>query len=169
MTTVTTGTIAWGDAGVIQTLQYMTGLIDAAVDSPVIVTFARQLAAADVTRNQVSQANVIRSWLARVWRYVDDPNDRELLRDAPAMLREYAVHHVVYGDCDEAAVLGASLGKAIGLSAQLVALGFDTDAAQRFQHVYAQLLTDGGQVVELDVTKPRGPIPQVTRTLTMDV
>lgn len=166
---VTTGTIGWGDAGVRQTLEVMAGLVDHAVNEPAIVTFARHVAASAAIRDQYRQAVAIRSWLASVWRYVDDPNDRELLRDPAAMLQDYTNYSVIYGDCDEAAVMGAALGKAVGMSAELVALGFVTDPTARYQHVFAQLLTDDGQTVDLDVTKPRGPVPQVARMLTMDV
>lgn len=165
--------IAYGDAGVETTLNAMGDLIDGGVDNPVVVGFARQLvtmAGGDAGRDQYRCAATIAGWLGAVWRFVDDPLDRELLRDADAMLREYAATGVVMGDCDEAAVLGGTLGKAVGLGVALTALGFDaSEGPAPFVHVYAVLLTDDESYVSLDVTKPRGPVPLAVRSLTIDL
>ena len=173
--TVQRTTIANGDAGVLQTLAVMAQLIDRAQDDPMAVQFARQLVSLfNSGHNQYLTATQLRYWLARVWVYVDDPAARELLRDANGMLREYDATARVTGDCDEAAILGASLGVAVGIPATLTVLAFDTGAASgaaRYSHVYASLLPDNGPEVMLDVTRPPAgtPIPPVTRWLTVAV
>lgn len=159
--------ISGGDAGVMQTLTIMANLIDEGVDSPTVVQFARHLAVRAGVRRPYMQALAIQSWLSRVWRFVDDPADRDLLTSPDWLLAQYQQHGIIAGDCDEAAVLGAALGKSIGLAVQLVVIGFPPD--DHFSHVYAVLLTDDGQGVSLDVTRPRGPVPAPTRVSSVDV
>lgn len=171
MTRVSFSSIGWGDSGVTQTLDIMGSLIDGGLDSPDVVDFARALAVSAGVRNHYNQAVAIRTWLTRVWRFVDDPLDRELLQSPDKLLSDYARLGYIPGDCDEAAILGGALGKAVGLTVTLTTLAFPSDDAQgdRYQHVFASLLTDDGREVSLDVTRPRGPVPMVTRSYTVEV
>lgn len=171
MTHVSFASIAYGDAGIEQTLNLMRELIDTAIDSPRVVHLARALAVQTGERRQYAQAVVIREWLKRVWRFVYDPADRELLMDVDEALNALARLGVIPGDCDEAAIVGASLGRAIGLYARLIVYAFETDddPAQTTYHVFAVLLTDDGREVNLDVTRPRGPVPAPTRSFAVDV
>jgi hypothetical protein len=144
----------------------MARLIDKGVDSPRLVMLARWLAVRAGQRRPLAQAMAIRDWLARVWRFVDDPAGRELLRDVDHMLNEYECTGAIAGDCDEAATLGAALGAAVGLTPELVVLAWSDDDGGNggtFSHVYARLLTPDSGRVSLDVTRPREPIPPPTR------
>jgi transglutaminase-like putative cysteine protease len=165
--------MAWGDTGTAEDLSYMAALIDRGLDVPMVVSAARRIAVDAGILRPAAQARAIRAWLARVWRFVDDPARRELLRDAEHMLREYDELGVIMGDCDEAAVLGATLGNAVGIQAQLTALAFPDSARpgrDRWEHVFAVLLTPDDGAVNLDVTpRPAGPTPQPTRTMTLDL
>lgn len=171
MTPVHTSSIGWGDHGTKQTLALMAALINEGTASPSIVTMARNLAVAGGVRNQYAQATAIRQWLARVWKFVDDPSNRELLIAPDALMDAYGQCGYIAGDCDEAAVLGGALGKSIGLDVTLTVLAFPSDEPGKdpFQHVYASLLTNDAREITLDVTRPRGPVPPVTRTYTIDV
>lgn len=163
--------IAGGDAGVGQSLDMMASYVDESCDSPTVVYFARDLAVRAGVRNQYVQALAIKNWLARSFRFVDDPIDRDLFVTPERALVEYAATGRVTGDCDEAATLGAALGRAVGMRAQFVVLGFASDDPAengRFAHVYAVLLTDDGRSVNLDVTRPAGPVPAPTRIMTYD-
>jgi len=164
-------TIGWGDHGTADTLALMQRLVDRAMDSPAVVASARQLVTrADAGRDGMKQARAIRSWLSSVWRFVEDPSDRELLRDPDAMLTEYDQLGVIMGDCDEAAVLGAALGRAIGLEDSFTVLSFLDPAGgpDLFGHVYASLLTSTGQSLDLDITRPAGPVPEPIRVRTVN-
>lgn len=155
-----------------ETLNAMTTLVDEGVDAPAVVMIARQLAVMAGVRRPYFQALAIQAWMKRVWRYVDDPNDRDLLIAPDVLLQQFDAVGFIAGDCDEAAIVGAALGRAIGLSAQFVVLGFASDdptQPDRFAHVFAVLLTDDGQHISLDVTRPAGPVPPPTRILTVDV
>lgn len=173
MTLVQRFHIGYGDSGAEQTLAGMVALVNHAVSDPAFVRFARTLAVAGGVRNPVAQAFAIRGWLSRVWRFVDDPTDMELLRAPDDMLRDYSARAVIMGDCDEAAVMGAALGKAIGIPSQLIALAFvkSDGTAGPFEHVYAALVMSDGSYVDLDVTRPPSMtvLPAIARTLTVDV
>jgi hypothetical protein len=163
-------TIGWGDQGTADTLAAMERLVSRGVDSPLVVSSARQLVTrAGAGRDGLKQAHAIRQWLSSVWRFVDDPSDRELLRDPDAMLQEYEQLGVVMGDCDEAAILGAALGRAIGLDDSFTVLSFSDlfGGPDLFGHVYASLLTATGQSVDLDITRPAGPVPEPIRVRTV--
>jgi transglutaminase-like putative cysteine protease len=165
---VNTSGLMGGDAGVEQTFDAMARLANAGQSIPVVVDFARALA----TNSGASQARgalAIYNWLARTFKYVDDPVDTELLISPAVMIQAAQANGVIRGDCDEAAILGASLGKAVGIEAQFTALAFEDDP-DRLSHVFAVLLPNDGAPVSLDVTRPRGKrLPAVTRTLSMPV
>jgi transglutaminase-like putative cysteine protease len=150
----------------------MVGLVNASLTNPLVVSAARTLAANSApARDQYRQAIAIRSWLARYFRFVDDPVGLELLRDPENLLREYYTTSRIIGDCDEAAILGAALGKAVGIPAAFTVLAFGVDdgGSEMFSHVLATLLTDRGHTVSLDVTKPPGSVPAPTRVLSVEV
>lgn len=168
MTIVSSVGIRGGDAGAIDTLTIMAELVNTSLVNPIVVAAARELAVITApARDQYRQAIGIRSWLGRVWRFVDDPTDTELLRDPEQLLRDYFVRGYIAGDCDEAAVLGAAMGKAIGLGATFTVFAFAGDAT--FSHVFASLLLSSGQIISLDVTKPTGSVPSPSRELTVEV
>jgi transglutaminase-like putative cysteine protease len=147
----------------------MAGLVDAGLACPILVDTARFLAVSGGVRQSLAQAHAIRTWLARVWRYVDDPQGHELLVSPEKLLRDYQRLGYIAGDCDEAAILGAALGRAVGFAARFTVLAFEGSDDGQYEHVYASLLTSDGTEVTLDVTKPAGPVPAVSRSLSVDV
>lgn len=161
--------LAGGDRGVEQTLNAMADLIDAAPFDPSAVAFARMVAGSASHMTPLAQAWQLRAWLASAWRFVADPAEVELLRDVPAMLIEYTQSRVVTGDCDEAAIMAGGLGHIVGLGVELVAVSFDPVPPSRFEHVYAVLLTPDGAAVNMDITKPTGPVLPAVRSMTMPV
>jgi transglutaminase-like putative cysteine protease len=172
MTTVSSVTIGYGDTGTLGDLRAMVDLVNASLTVPAVVFAARALAVNSApARNQYRQAIGIRSWLARYFKFVDDPTGLELLRDPENLLREYYATNRIIGDCDEAAVLGAALGKAIGLVACFTVYAFTAadGGSGDFSHVFASLLTDDGRAVSLDVTKPAGSVPPPSRVLSVEV
>lgn len=172
MTRASSVFIQWGDAGVRDTLALMSQLVEEGLQSFNVVEFARVLAVRAGVRQQVRQAMAIQAWLARVWRFVEDAPDRDMLADPDTLLKMFQSHSIIAGDCDEAAILGATLGKAVGMQAEFVVFGFpspDPNEPDRFAHVFAVLLTDTGQRISLDVTRPRGPVPAPSRILTVAV
>ena len=165
MTTSQTMAIPYGDDGALRTVQRMRQIINDSTANPTVVSFARQLVVTSSPRPQpqLQAARTINVWLRGIWRFVDDPTNRELLTTPDFMLSQYANEGIVAGDCDEAAILGASLGMAIGIPAELTIIGFDDGAGGFFSHVFASLLPQGGLRITLDVTRPLPgtPVPRI--------
>jgi transglutaminase-like putative cysteine protease len=168
--TVQQSTIAWGDQGVMQTLAAMSGLVHQGMASPAVIETARSLALYG-GNDPRTQAQAIRHWMTRVFRFVPDPVSAEHLTDADYLLSQLDATGVIVGDCDDAAVLGASLGEAVGIPATWTVIAFDEgEATARYSHVYASLLTGPNQAIDLDITRPsQGSVAPVVRSLTVAV
>jgi transglutaminase-like putative cysteine protease len=134
----------------------MRRLVNAAQRDPLTVQVASGIVGGAL-RSTALMAAAIRSWLAAHWRFQADPVDVELLRTVPEMLRDVAARGVVQADCDDAAVLSAALGKAVGMRARFVVLAFGGPRAP-YSHVYTELLTPTGWQ-NVDVTRPPSPAP----------
>lgn len=83
--------------------------------------------------------------------FAPDPPEVELLKTPQLMLEEAAETGHARGDCDDAAILGASLALRMGLQARFVVLGFEPNGP--YGHVYAEVW-DGRRWLDLDVTAP---------------
>lgn len=168
MTTARYDEIGWGDDGVMQTIDAMADLVIASIRLPIVIETARHIVGR--SRGQYAQAVALRLWLKNAWRFVDDPYNVELLIEPEKALLDAQRTGKVTGDCDEAATLGAALGAAIGLIPSFVVLAFEgDDGSDRLCHVYANLLTDDGRVIDLDITRPSSGVPAPTRSLEIPV
>lgn len=103
-------------------------------------------------RDQHAHARAIREYLESVFRFVPDPRGVETLRTPLYQLREIHDNGAVGGDCDDAAILGAALGMAVGIAAAFRIVKFRQGAD--YAHVYTILTPRAGGVIDLDVTKP---------------
>lgn len=162
--------IGSGDTGTFDTLGTMASLVRDATGDATVVQLARSLVTSFgstpfVAASPAAQARKIRNWLLGAWRFVEDPTNRELLRTPDAMLADYNASGYIMGDCDEAAILGAALGAAVGIPAKLNVLELDDGMGPGFSHVFASLLPSDGAEVTLDVTRPPpgSPMPRVLR------
>ncbi|MEE8177710.1 MAG: hypothetical protein V3T65_06925 [Acidobacteriota bacterium] len=89
------------------------------------------------------------------------------MREVPEMLEDMQRWGAAQVDCDDAAVLSAALGKAVGLKPRFVVLGFEGPTGP-YRHVYTELF-DGVAWTEMDVTRPGGIGAVPTRVTRMDV
>lgn len=80
------------------------------------------------------------------------------------MIEQLARDGVVSGDCDDATILGAAIAASVGFIPSAMVTGFRRPGAS-FQHVYAVLPLEpyAAGYIDLDVTRPNGPVPAVTR------
>lgn len=159
-----------GDYGAAQTLDRMASLANRALTVPLVVETANGIAATVAARDYAGIAQNIRAWLQRHFRFVRDPLGVELLRDPEYQLRQWMAQGFITGDCDDVAVLGAALGKAVGIGARFVAVGFTPGGP--LLHVYTVLTgrVDGGigslgAGVNLDVTRPAQTRARVARRI----
>lgn len=168
-----TTTIPYGDDGALRTVAAMRTLILDSTANPTVVAFARQIVYNPTPRSlpQVNAARLIAVWLRGNWHYVDDPVNRELLQTPGYMLEQYGDMGYVSGDCDEAAILGASLGAAVGIPSTLTLVGFADDTGGLYSHVFATLLPTNGPRITLDVTRPLvgTPVPRVVQAVEIPV
>lgn len=115
--------------------------------------------------NREAQAGLIRRFLSEHCAFVRDPADIELLTAPAVQLTTIRQTGMTPGDCDDVAVLAASLALAIGLRARFVAVG-----RRAFEHVFT-VVGDGRHWWELDVTRPFQDIPEELQrnVLTLEV
>lgn len=144
-------TIPAGDRGVRRTVKYMRRLVLHSLSEPLPVETAALIITPYCTTCPAEVALAIREFLATYFRFVPDPVGHELLRAPTYLLEQINKVGHASGDCDDVAILGASLGMAVGLPARFVILGFDPNAP--FSHVYTELYTSQGWQ-ELDTTAP---------------
>lgn len=170
MTNVTRSIISSGDYGSRQTLDRMAALVNASLSVPLVIETANGIAATVPPRDYYAIAQAIRAWLTRRFRFVRDPVGVELLRDPEYQLRQWMTNGYITGDCDDAAILGAALGKAVGIGGKFVAVGFRPGGP--LVHVFTVLtgrasggIGSLGSGVDLDVTRPVGSRARVARTI----
>ncbi len=95
----------------------------------------------------------IRAWIVSRFKFVRDPRDVELLKSPAYMLGEWDRTGRITGDCDDAAILGASVALASGYRVRWVLLGFEK--GRPFKHVFAEASPTGRDPwTDFDVTKP---------------
>lgn len=150
-------TIAHGDLGIMQTVGKMREVVHASLTEPLPVTTARAISSGYCCAGERAQA--IRDFLKATVNFTPDPVGVEWISTPDQMLREIEARGLVQGDCDDVAVLAASLGMAVGMPARFVLLGFNPHLP--FFHVYTELQTSQGWA-EMDVTAPAQFPPGLT-------
>jgi transglutaminase-like putative cysteine protease len=151
------------------TMQRMAGKVrDCVANSREVIDTANDIVSVVPPRDILGQIHAIYDWLLRRFRFVADPVNVELLRDPAGAVKRINARGFTQGDCDEAAMLGASLGMANGIRARFRALAFAPGAP--YTHVIADLRGSDGAWYPLDITRPQGfTPPPVVRTLTVMV
>src|SRR3954465_2304149 len=86
---------------------------------------------AGASEDYVGQSRAIHEYVARHIKYMRDPDGEEELKPPLDLLQN------PYGDCDDMAVLVATLNAAIGHPVRLQAVGFDPT---EYSHVFSQVL-----------------------------
>jgi hypothetical protein len=160
--------IPGGDAGAKQTLAHMRQLVNDSLGSPIVRDALQTITRHDPQRDDLAHAKSIRRFLQQRIRFLMDPRNVELLHTPEFMLEEIGRRGMIGVDCDDAAVLGASLAKNIGLRAYFQAVGFFDPKGSPYQHVYA-LVETGSGLLELDTTKPSYGAMPATRFLLEEV
>lgn len=161
------GTIADGDEGTFQTVDRMRALVNDRCAHPVIRGLAVSIVG--LGTDPARQIAAIRSWLRVHVRFLPDPDTTELLHDPVLLAQMIDAQSVIGADCDDVAMLGAALGKAVGLAARFVVVGF-FDVNAPLTHIWAELF-DGSRWVELDTTRTAQNIEdgRITRRVNVDV
>lgn len=135
-----------GSDGVKNTLRHMRAFVRAGRVDPSIRSTALNLLALVPERDTQGEIRVLFEFVRDRIRYVSDVLDVETLADAKRTLETAA------GDCDDKAILLASLLESVGIGTQFVATGYETPGF--FEHVYVRALTPNGQWLPLDASEP---------------
>lgn len=151
-TRVLSGNIATGYVGSMQTLARMKDIVRQSLRVPGVVQVAARIVALVPPRDQTRQAQAIRDFLQTAFRFVADPKGQELLRTPSFQIREIRQYGQTGGDCDDAAILGAALGLAVGIGGKFRIISFRRGG--NFAHVFTILTPRVGPAIDLDVTKP---------------
>lgn len=143
-----------GDIGTGYTVRRMRQYANDARSDPVTRAAAVAITKDCGGRAVDCQIVAIRQWLDDHIRFIRDPAGLELLHTPEWQLLQIAKKAYISVDCDDVAVLAAALGKAIGIRARYVVIGFLGNGGP-FSHVYAELQGSGGKWREIDITRSR--------------
>lgn len=158
---------ARGDAGAMQTLAEMRAMVQRSAVEPEIVSLARVIVRPAARGDRRGAAGLVRDWVSRHTRWTPDPEGAEYLVPPTVMLSRIARAGLAPGDCDDVAVLAATLLKAAGIPARLTAIGFHP--TRRLSHVTAEAMTGPGVWRELDTTRPAVTDARPARALALRV
>lgn len=161
------GWIPDGDAGTSATLDAMEVLVADGI-ADVRGTAERIVSGSSSAR---TRADRLRSWLSRRYAFRPDPPEIELVASPQVQLCGLWAGGRIEGDCDDLAVLAATLGAAVGLAPRFVVISLSPDGP--YEHVWAELWT-GHQWVDFDLVaeaqglRPAQAAPRrAVRTLTL--
>ncbi len=144
--------IPYGFRGSVATIDRMRSIVRASLRQELVIRTATRIVMFQPSRDQEAHAQAIREYLTRVFHFVPDPKGVETLRTPLYQLREIEGMGAVGGDCDDAAILGAALGMAVGIRAFFRIVKFRPGAD--YAHVFTILTPRAAPVIDLDVTKP---------------
>lgn len=119
-----------GPEGVRATLDFMVELARANRTNPVIRRMAEKIIADVPQKDYVGEAAAIQRFVRDAIRYTMDIDGVETLKDPVTTLGSGM------GDCDDKALLAASLLISIGHPSRFVAIGFN--GANSYEHVYVE-------------------------------
>lgn len=143
-TTYSLHSIPSGDAGTKATLKIMSKIVKTYKRAPAVRELALKLTMGIPNQAFAQEAAELHSWVQRNIRYVKDVRGVETIQTPIQTLRLRA------GDCDDMAIILASLLEAIGHPTRFVAVGFK---GRGFSHVLPQTRM-GRRWVWLECTKP---------------
>lgn len=143
-----------GPAGIAATLQYMQAWARQYSTDPYIRATVRQIFNGVPAKNATAEVSSIQAFVKNTVRYTMDPEGVESLQ-TPLDTLEYK-----HGDCDDQALLVATLLLAAGYKPRFVVFAFDGPG--EFAHVYTEVLL-GRHWYGLETTegdKPMGWRPE---------
>lgn len=155
-----------GDRGACDTLGKMATIVKASALNPAVVSQARGIILPASRTDRPGQIRLLRLWVADHTKWVPDPLGAEYLVSPEAMLGRVRAAGLAPGDCDDVAMLFASLARAVGIRTRLTAIAFHPNPA--FRHVYGEAW-DGSTWVPADTTRPAMSTAIPTRALSLEV
>lgn len=90
-----------------------------------------------LNKDYLSEILSIRNFVAERVRYQNDPVALELVKDPQRLVEEMARHVIAVGDCDDIALLLATMGRQLGRESEFITVGFG--APNNFSHVFTRV------------------------------
>lgn len=155
-----------GDAGIVATLERMKRAAREEYSSPLVRAWATKATAGCRPYDHQCRAFRILEFLREHMQFTPDPRGVEAVGTPGFHLAQLTADGRMFGDCDDAAVLAASLALSVGMPARFVAASFKADGA--FHHVWTEGYT-GAAWQELDPFRSERFNGQATRLLRVEV
>ncbi len=159
--------IPWGDQGTKAVIKRMVGFARSGSVHPIVRNVAVDILHSEGIegRDSTSQLLAIRDWLDSNVEFMRDPSGAELVQTPARMIADLtdpARPSILRIDCDDAAVLAAAIGKAMGLRARFVGVGFVSERGP-IRHIWTELSAPSGPLAarwsDMDVTRQAQHIP----------
>jgi hypothetical protein len=143
------------------TLETMRKRVHSELPIPIVWETARAIIANVTPRDEVAQAEAIRQWCSKNWRFVNDPMWHQLLTTPTYCLKKIREQGYVQGNCADAAMLSAALCLAIHIGCKFAAVSFGQQKPPHhapYSHVmtiaYPRTRIGSTAAVEMDFTRP---------------
>lgn len=157
--------LAGGDRGTRQTLDAMAVLVRDAATRPDVRTAAIRVIIRSGQPSPLLMLGRLFRYLETVVEFKADPKGQELIRHPSQLLAEITAAGVALGDCDDRAILGASMLRVVGLPVAFVVIGRDPWADMEHVYIAARV---GGRWIPLDpqeLDEPGREVPHARRWL----
>jgi len=90
-----------------------------------------------IGKDYLSEILAIRNFVAERVRYMNDPVAVEWVKDPQRLIEEMTRHGLAIGDCDDLALLLATMARQLGREAEFITVGFGRP--NHFSHVFARV------------------------------
>jgi transglutaminase-like putative cysteine protease len=157
---------AGGESAIWTAVQVMRGAIVREAMKSDVRLFASRLTASCAPADVACRASRIYAYVKAHMRFVPDPRQVEALGLPSYHLQLIAERNETYGDCDDGAMLIATLATAVGVTSRLAVASFRPDRI--LHHVWAGLLVPRGWF-EADPFRSERFNRQPTRVLYLSV
>lgn len=127
-----------GLKGNLQTMVFMKKIARLRSRDPLPRKLALEiLAKARVPSNHFrSECTAIGNWVLKNIRYVKDPDEVEYLQDPVDLIKQFYAGKTVQGDCDDMALLTATLLLCVGHQPYFRAIRYDDSQGDNYNHIY---------------------------------
>jgi hypothetical protein len=118
-----------------------------------------------LNKDYLSEVLSIRNFVAERVRYQNDPVGLELVKDPQRLVEEMARYGIAVGDCDDMALLLATMARQLGREAEFITVGFGPP--NHFSHVFARVKEPKtGKWIVLDPVAGTRETPMLARVTT---
>ncbi len=121
-----------GDNGTAQTIGLIRRAREQALRDPAVRAIAGRIVAGIPPNNLAGQCKAIYEWVKRNIAFVRDPVGHETVSSPRWTLQ------AGFGDCDDLALLIASMVGVVGIESRLVTVALQPNAPESFSHIYAE-------------------------------